>query len=73
MAVARRFSQDYIDNRHCCHVCCAGIGIDPKLGAAEADLLIVVGARLGEMTTSQYALLDIPNAAVPGACSPLAL
>ena len=55
--------QDYFDNRHKCHVGCAGIGIDPKLGAAikEADLLIVVGARLGEMTTSQYALLDIPN------------
>jgi acetolactate synthase-1/2/3 large subunit len=55
--------QDYIDNRHRCHVGCAGIGTDPKLAAAikEADLLIVVGARLGEMTTSQYALLDIPN------------
>jgi acetolactate synthase-1/2/3 large subunit len=55
--------QDYFDNRHKCHAGCAGIGIDPKLGAAikEADLLIVVGARLGEMTTSQYALLDIPN------------
>ncbi len=24
-------------------------------------MLIVVGARLGEMTTSQYTLLDIPN------------
>jgi acetolactate synthase I/II/III large subunit len=55
--------QDYFDNRHRCHVGCAGIGIDPKLAAAikEADLLIVVGARLGEMTTSQYTLLDIPN------------
>jgi acetolactate synthase-1/2/3 large subunit len=55
--------QDYFDNRHKCHAGCAGIGIDPRLGAAikEADLLIVVGARLGEMTTSQYALLDIPN------------
>ena len=55
--------QDYFDNRHRCHVGCAGIGIDPKLAAAikEADVLIVIGARLGEMTTSQYALLDIPN------------
>jgi len=55
--------QDYIDNRHRCHVGCAGIGIDPKLAAAikAADVLIVVGARLGEMTTSQYTLLDIPN------------
>ncbi len=55
--------QDYIDNRHRCHVGCAGIGIDPALGAAikAADVLIVMGARLGEMTTSQYSLLDIPN------------
>lgn len=55
--------QDYIDNRHRCHVGCAGIGIDPALSAAikASDLLIVVGARLGEMTTSQYELLAIPN------------
>ena len=57
--------QDYLDNRHRCYVGCAGIGIDPKLAAAikDADLLIVVGARLGEMTTSGYTLLDIPNPA----------
>jgi acetolactate synthase-1/2/3 large subunit len=55
--------QDYVDNRHRCHVGCAGIGIDPALANAikSADLLIVVGARLGEMTTSQYTLLDVPN------------
>jgi acetolactate synthase-1/2/3 large subunit len=55
--------QDYIDNRHRCHVGCAGIGIGAELAAAikAADLLIVVGARLGEMTTSQYTLVDIPN------------
>jgi acetolactate synthase I/II/III large subunit len=55
--------QDYIDNRHCCHAGCAGIGIDAKLAAAikGADLLIVVGARMGEMSTSGYTLLDIPN------------
>ena len=42
---------------------CAGIGIDPKLSAAvkSADLLVVVGARMGEMTTSGYTLIDIPN------------
>ncbi len=27
----------------------------------DADLLIVIGARLGEMTTNQYKLIDIPN------------
>ena len=55
--------QDYIDNRHRCHVGCAGIGVDAGLAAAikGADLLVVIGARLGEMTTSQYTLLDIPN------------
>jgi acetolactate synthase I/II/III large subunit len=55
--------QDYVDNRHRCHVGCAGIGIDAKLAAAikGADLLIVVGARMGEMSTSGYTLLDIPN------------
>jgi acetolactate synthase-1/2/3 large subunit len=55
--------QDYIDNRHRCYVGCAGIGIEPALGTAikEADLLIVIGARLGEMTTGGYALLKIPN------------
>ena len=55
--------QDYMDNRHRCYVGCAGIGIEPVLGKAirDADLLIVVGARLGEMTTSAYTLLKVPN------------
>ena len=64
LAVAPAFRyQDYFDNRHRCQVGCAGIGIDPALAGAikSADLLIVVGARLGEMTTSQYTLLDVPN------------
>jgi acetolactate synthase-1/2/3 large subunit len=57
--------QDYFDNRHRCYVGCVGIGIDAKLAAAvkDADLLIVIGARLGEMTTSGYTLLDIPSPA----------
>src|SRR6185503_15537195 len=66
LAVAPAFRyQDYIDNRHRCYVGCAGIGIDAKLGAAvkDADLLIVLGARLGEMTTAGYTLVDIPNPA----------
>jgi acetolactate synthase I/II/III large subunit len=55
--------QDYVDNRHRCYVGCAGIGIEASLGQAvkDADLLIVIGARLGEITTSGYALLKIPN------------
>ncbi len=64
MPVAAAFRyQDYFDNRHPQYAGCAGIGIDPKLSAAikDADLLVVVGARMGEMTTSGYTLLDIPN------------
>jgi acetolactate synthase I/II/III large subunit len=55
--------QDYFDNRHRCYVGCAGIGLDAKLAAAikDADVLIVLGARLGEMTTSGYTLIDIPD------------
>jgi acetolactate synthase-1/2/3 large subunit len=57
--------QDYIDNRHPCYAGCAGIGIEPTLAQAVkgADLLIVIGARMGEMTTSAYRLLRIPNPA----------
>lgn len=62
VAAAFRF-QDYIDNRHRCYVGHAGIGPDAKLAAAlkGADVLLVVGARLGEMTTSGYTMIDIPN------------
>ncbi|MFM2422446.1 MAG: hypothetical protein RL291_976 [Pseudomonadota bacterium] len=62
VACAFRY-QDYIDNRHPNFAGTVGIGIDPKLQAAirESDLLIVVGARMGEMTTQGYTLLDIPN------------
>jgi acetolactate synthase I/II/III large subunit len=62
LATAFRY-QDYVDNRHRCYIGCVGIGIDPKLAEAvrNADLLLVIGARMGEMTTSGYTLLDIPN------------
>ncbi len=55
--------QDYIDNAHPNYVGHAGVGINPKLGAyiKESDLLLVVGARLGEMTTQGYTLIDIPR------------
>lgn len=64
VAAAFRY-QDYFDNRHRCYAGVAGIGVDAKLGAAikDADLLIVMGPRLGEATTSGYTLLAIPNPA----------
>jgi acetolactate synthase-1/2/3 large subunit len=54
--------QDYFDNRHPNYAGDVGIGINPKLAqrVKEADLLLVIGARLGEMTTSGYTLLDVP-------------
>jgi acetolactate synthase-1/2/3 large subunit len=54
--------QDYFDNRSPSYVGDVGIGVNPGLAARvkEADVLLVVGARLGEMTTSGYTLLEVP-------------
>jgi len=55
-------SQDVFDNGHECYAGDIAIGINPKLAqrVRDADLLLVLGARLGEMTTSGYTLIDIP-------------
>ncbi|HVJ34018.1 MAG TPA: thiamine pyrophosphate-binding protein [Terriglobia bacterium] len=54
--------QDLYDNSAPNYVGDVGIGINPKLAerVKTSDCLIVVGARLGEMTTSGYTLLNIP-------------
>jgi acetolactate synthase-1/2/3 large subunit len=51
--------QDAIDNDSPSYVGDVGIGVNPKLAARvrEADLLLVIGPRLGEMTTSGYTLI----------------
>jgi acetolactate synthase-1/2/3 large subunit len=51
--------QDYIDNASRVYAGHVGIGPDPKLAARvrDADLLLVVGARLGESTTGGYTLV----------------
>ena len=51
--------QDYVDNASRVYAGNVGIGPDPKLAArvGDADLLLVVGARLGEMTTGGYTLV----------------
>ncbi|MGE0355897.1 MAG: thiamine pyrophosphate-binding protein [Burkholderiales bacterium] len=61
VACAFRF-QDLFDNRHEHYVGDVGIGINPILAerVRTADVLLVVGARMGEMTTSGYTLLDSP-------------
>jgi acetolactate synthase-1/2/3 large subunit len=57
--------QDALDNDSPSYVGDVGIGINPKLAARvrESDLLLVVGPRLGEMTTSGYTLLESPTPA----------
>jgi acetolactate synthase-1/2/3 large subunit len=58
-------SQDLFDNRHPNYAGDVGIGINPRLAARvrDADVLLVIGERLGEMTTSGYTLLDVPTPA----------
>jgi acetolactate synthase-1/2/3 large subunit len=57
--------QDTFDNHHPLYAGDVGIGINPKLAARvrEADLVIAIGPRLGEMTTGGYALLEAPRPA----------
>ncbi len=61
VACAFRF-QDLFDNTHPNYVGDVGIGINPQLAqrVRSADVLLVIGARLGEMTTSGYTLLEAP-------------
>ena len=55
--------QDIIDNNRDCYVGELGTSVNPALAerVKEADLLLVVGARLGEMTTSGYSLISAPR------------
>jgi acetolactate synthase I/II/III large subunit len=57
--------QDTFDNRHPLYAGDVGIGINPKLAARirDADLVIALGIRLGEMTTGGYTLLQAPRPA----------
>ncbi len=57
--------QDALDNDSPSYVGDVGIGINPKLAARvrEADVLLAISARLGEITTSGYTLLTSPTPA----------
>lgn len=54
--------QDRFDNRHPNYVGDMGIGANPALikRMQDADVLLVLGPRLGEMTTGGYARLNVP-------------
>ncbi len=61
VACAFRF-QDLYDNRLPNYVGDVGVGVNPILAerVRTADVLLAIGPRLGEMTTSGYTLLDSP-------------
>ncbi|MCY3767816.1 MAG: thiamine pyrophosphate-binding protein [Gammaproteobacteria bacterium] len=66
LPVATAFRRtDSFDNTHPSYIGELGLGTNPKLfrQIQSADLLIVVGPRLGDMTTSGYTLLDNPKRA----------
>jgi acetolactate synthase-1/2/3 large subunit len=62
VANAFRF-QDTFDNHHPQYAGDVGLAINPKLAKRiqESDLLLVVGARLGEITTGGYEMLKPPK------------
>jgi acetolactate synthase I/II/III large subunit len=56
-------SHDRIDNTHPSYAGDVGIGINPDLAERikAADLVLAIGSRLGEVTTSNYTLLKAPE------------
>lgn len=55
--------QDLFDATHPNYIGDVGLGINPALARRirDADLVLAVGPRLGEATTSGYTLFDIPR------------
>jgi acetolactate synthase-1/2/3 large subunit len=55
--------QDYIDNDSSCYAGVLTIGQDPALASRlrDADLLLVIGSRLGDIATGGYTTLEPPR------------
>jgi acetolactate synthase-1/2/3 large subunit len=55
--------QDLFDNRHANYAGHLGLGVSPRLAhhVREADLLIVVGTRMSEVSSDGYTLLESPR------------
>jgi acetolactate synthase I/II/III large subunit len=55
--------QDYFDNAHANYAGHVGISVAPPLSdrVKDADLLLLVGTRLGEASSRSYSLIDIPE------------
>jgi acetolactate synthase-1/2/3 large subunit len=54
--------QDFVDNHSASYVGVLGVAMDDALAARlrDADLVLAVGGRLGEVPTRRYSLLDLP-------------
>jgi len=57
--------QDYVDNHSDAYVGHLALGADPRLAqrVRDADVLLVIGDRLSEITTAGYTLLRVPSPA----------
>lgn len=55
--------QDFVDNRSPSYAGVLGVAMDDRLAGrlAEADLVLAVGGRLGEVPTRRYTLLEPPS------------
>jgi acetolactate synthase-1/2/3 large subunit len=55
--------QDYVDNSSPVYAGVLTIGLDPALArrVEEADVILALGTRLGEIATRQYSLLEPPR------------
>ncbi|MEM9629305.1 MAG: thiamine pyrophosphate-binding protein [Pseudomonadota bacterium] len=55
--------QDFLDNTSPCYVGHAGVSLKPPLSdrIRDADLLLLIGTRLGEASSMGYELLGIPK------------
>jgi len=55
--------QDYVDNRSRVYAGHLTIGADPNLArrVQEADLVLAIGGRLGDIVTRGYTLLEVPR------------
>lgn len=55
--------QDRFDNSHAHYAGDAGLGMNPKVAELirDADLLLAVGTRLGDITTRHYDLVTVPR------------
>ena len=55
--------QDFVDNRSRSYAGVLGVAMDERLATRlrEADLVLALGGRLGEVPTRRYTLLDVPR------------